>query len=108
MLVIGEPSTVHIKGCEMFEITAPSMEAVETGGHRCEYRSTLDDESFEILHNQDYSMMADLMDPQKLDYIKRFPKGDTIYFTLHPISFSSSESHTGAKSGEFEIRITWD
>ena len=108
MLVIGKSSTVHIEGCEMIEVEAASMEAVSTGGHRCEYRSILDDEAFESLHNQDYSMMSDHVEPEQLEYIRRFPKGDSIYFTLHSTSFSSAESHTGDQSGEFEIRITWD
>jgi hypothetical protein len=56
----------------------------------------------------DYSQMADLMEPQDLDYMKRFPRGDSIFLTLRSISFSSAESHTGDQSGEFEIRITWD
>ena len=84
------------------------MEAVSTGGQRCEYRSVLDDEAFKILHNQDYSKMSDHVEPEQLEYMRRFPKGDSIYFTLRSTAFSSAEKLTGDQSGEFKIRITWD
>ncbi len=114
-LVIGAPSTVHIEGCEWLEISALPMEAVKTGGHRCEYRTSFDDLAFEILLEQDLSLIEDLIEPQLLDrlnevasLVKEYPRGDSIYLTLTSIAFSSSESHTGDQSGEFEIHITWD
>ena len=107
-VVIGEPSTVVIKGCQWFDITSGTMMPVESGGARCEYASPFNAEDMAILSDTDYGSVEGMLNAEQRDMLRSFPLGDTIHFSLHALSFSSAEKVTGEQEGQFEIRIQFD